>query len=489
MIFKVFRVILIILSLIVAILEIFAITGSYQNENYLTDTYLINFHLDNLNLGALIDYSQISKRQAIEDQSVQPQVNYFDTAKKRAPRVPSKREAQESGWYYVPGTQNTQSAGESGAGTTAAGMATTTVSGGSSSTAAMSAEDSTSIGRWWSQASGSAVSDAASSAAAGASTRGSATATIATGSTSGGASPATNVHNTVETSLASQATDGSDTSGGYYTTVAEAVRDLLNNVSPQQLGMAQVYSVGYWGYCRGYVESSGDNNKTFDNSHVVYTWCSKAKANFFFNPVTIFKDEMNNTVNGVGIDGQSTYITELTYTQRSQLQVLIENLNEDDVNLPGNLDKNLQTLHNLTSASFGLLFSVAILSFVSVIIQFFAFCFSPEKCCLSFLNFLFQAAISLLAIVGAGIATGTYQYVRSQVNDNTDTYGIKSFLSTNFNAFIWSAAVASMLVVFFNLLGHCCGLFGHRKHYRTIRHEEEHHHHDHHHDKEFTDSD
>lgn len=107
------------------------------------------------------------------------------------------------------------------------------------------------------------------------------------------------------------------------------------------------------------------------------------------------------------------------------------------------------------------------------------------------LELLFQSIICLLAIVGAGIATGTYQYVRSQVNDNTDIYGVKSFLSVNFNAFIWSAAVASMLVVFFNLLGHCCGLFGHRKHYRTIRHEEEHHDDDHeheHHEKEMSDS-
>lgn len=455
MIFKIFRVILIILSLIVAILQLFAITGSYKNQNYLTDTYLINFHLDNLNLGAVIDYSKLTKR---ELQEISTPVNYFDKTKKRSPSAPSKREAQESGWYYLPGSQTTQSAGDS-----------QSASVSSAASAATSHQAATSVSKWWNQASGTAAVSGESDLPA----------------------TATNVGQSGETTLASQATDGSSTSGGYYTTVAQAVRDLLGDVSPQQLGMAQVYSIGYWGYCRGYVVQSGDNNKVFDNDHVVYTWCSKAKVNFFFNPLTVFLDEMKKTVKGVGIDAQSTYISELSYTQRSELQVLIDSLQQDDLNLPGNLDKNLNTLHNLTSASFGLLFSVAILSLISVIIQLFAFCFSPEKCCLSFLNFLFQSIICLLAIVGAGIATGTYQYVRSQVNDNTDIYGVKSFLSVNFNAFIWSAAVASMLVVFFNLLGHCCGLFGHRKHYRTIRHEEEHHDDDHeheHHEKEMSDS-
>ena len=455
MIFKIFRVILIILSLIVAILQLFAITGSYKNQNYLTDTYLINFHLDNLNLGAVIDYSKLTKR---ELQEISTPVNYFDKTKKRSPSAPSKREAQESGWYYLPGSQTTQSAGDS-----------QSASASSATTAATSHQTATSVSKWWNQASGTAAVSGETNLP----------------------TTVTNIGQSGETTLASQATDGSSTSGGYYTTVAQAVRDLLSNVSPQQLGMAQVYSIGYWGYCRGYVVQSGDNNKVFDNDHVVYTWCSKAKVNFFFNPLTVFLDEMKKTVKGVGIDAQSTYISELSYTQRSELQVLIDSLQQDDLNLPGNLDKNLNTLHNLTSASFGLLFSVAILSLISVIIQLFAFCFSPEKCCLSFLNFLFQSIICLLAIVGAGIATGTYQYVRSQVNDNTDIYGVKSFLSVNFNAFIWSAAVASMLVVFFNLLGHCCGLFGHRKHYRTIRHEEEHHDDDHeheHHEKEMSDS-
>lgn len=178
MIFKIFRVILIILSLIVAILQLFAITGSYKNQNYLTDTYLINFHLDNLNLGAVIDYSKLTKR---ELQEISTPVNYFDKTKKRSPSAPSKREAQESGWYYLPGSQTTQSAGDS-----------QSASVSSATSAATSHQTATSVSKWWNQASGTAAVSGESDLPA----------------------TATNVGQSGETTLASQATDGSSTSGG-----------------------------------------------------------------------------------------------------------------------------------------------------------------------------------------------------------------------------------------------------------------------------------
>ncbi|KAL6453110.1 hypothetical protein SBY92_000457 [Candida maltosa Xu316] len=434
MIFKIFRVILIILSLIVAILEIFAVTGSYSNKQYLTNTYLINFHIDALELTNLINYSQLSKRETNQD------VGSRVVAIGEVTRTRNRRAPAESGWYYVPGGDSSGSSG--------------------------------STPSWWtgSTSSGSASSGSGTS-----------------GSSSSGASGTSGTSGT-SGSGASGTSGTAGTTGGYYTTVSQAVHDLLTTVNPQTLGMAQVYSVGYWGYCRGIVvgdSTNGGNPPIFDNKNVNYTWCSDAKANFFFNPVDIFISEMNHTVNGVAIDSQSSAIDQLSYTQKSQLKVLIDNLEAQDLSLPGNLDSRLGQLHNLTSASFGLLFAVAILSFVSVLIQLLAFCFSPEKCCLSFLNFLFEATICLLAIVGAALATGAYSFVRGQVNDNTDSFGVKSFLSINFYAFIWSAAVASILVVFFNLLGHCCGIFGSRKHYRTIRSDDEHHHHH----KEETDSD
>lgn len=396
------------------ILEIFVVTGSYDNKKYLTDTYLINFHIDSLDLTKLIDSSRITKRDGVGSKmvSINPRQG-----------TPTKRAPAESGWYYVPGGSNTQS-----------GPSATASSGGN-------AVASGSAINWWSPVeSGSATSSGSGS-----------------GSTSSGSS-------------GSDSSNSGSTSGGYYTTVSQAVHSLLSNVNPQVLGMAQVYSVGFWGYCRGYViQDDSKKTKKFDNSNVNYTWCSEPKVSFFFNPVEIFKKEMNNTLYGIQVDSQAAGIGQLSYTQKSELKVLIDHLDIDELNLPGNINGKLQQLHNLTNASFGLLMAVAVLSFVSVLIQMLAFCFSPEKCCLSFLNFLFECIIGLIAFVGAVVVTATYSYVKAQVNGNLDTFGVKSFLSINFYAFVWSAVIVCILVVFFNLLGHCCGLFGTRRHYRTVR--------------------
>ena len=62
-------------------------------------------------------------------------------------------------------------------------------------------------------------------------------------------------------SSGSDSSNSGSTSGGYYTTVSQAVHSLLSNVNPQVLGMAQVYSVGFWGYCRGYVIQDDSKNE------------------------------------------------------------------------------------------------------------------------------------------------------------------------------------------------------------------------------------
>ena len=61
---------------------------------------------------------------------------------------------------------------------------------------------------------------------------------------------------------------------------------------------------------------------------------------------------------------------------------------------------------------------------------------------------LFECIIGLIAFVGAVVVTATYSYVKAQVNGNLDTFGVKSFLSINFYAFVWSAVIVCILVVF-----------------------------------------
>ncbi|KAK6205635.1 actin cortical patch SUR7/pH-response regulator pali [Scheffersomyces amazonensis] len=265
---------------------------------------------------------------------------------------------------------------------------------------------------------------------------------------------------------------------GQIQQIQTTINNIVSTFTYSELGLADVYQIGYWGYCKGYVLKEetysgsgavGNVLKSFDNSQVNYTWCSSPTPAFAFDPLEIFKTEIGNKINNT-IQGANPFgFVVLNQEASSSLQVLLDNINWDTLNLPGDLKKDLSLLQNLTKASFGIILAVAVLSFVSVLLQFLGCCFSPDNCCLSFLNFIYEFIIFILAIISAAFATGVYYYVRREVNNNTVQYGIKSFLSINFYAFLWAAVVAALLVVIFNLLGHCCGLFGTgRRRYRAV---------------------
>ena len=144
----------------------------------------------------------------------------------------TKRAPAESGWYYVPGDQILKVA------LLPLHLLGNAVASGSAI-------------NWWSPVeSGSATSSGSGS-----------------GSTSSGSS-------------GSDSSNSGSTSGGYYTTVSQAVHSLLSNVNPQVLGMAQVYSVGFWGYCRGYVIQ--DDSKTKSLTTVMLTTLGVRNQKFPF---------------------------------------------------------------------------------------------------------------------------------------------------------------------------------------------------------------
>jgi len=288
----------------------------------------------------------------------------------------------------------------------------------------------------------------------------------------------TNLPSSVPSDLASVLPSSLPT-GDVELTISAAIANLLNNVSPEELGIADVYSVSYWGYCRGDLKSNKSSvfdgdlgrlvDENFDNSNVDYTWCSPPKAGYFFNPATVIREELNRTIEGQQIDSQSLLINELSSQYVDDLKVLVNNIADEYLNLPSDLQNNLGTLNNITKASFAMMIIAAVFSFISIVFQIMAMCLSPDNCCLSFLNFASQLVTFLASILAAGLATGAYVFVRRKVNDETGDYGIKSFLSINFYAFAWSAAVAAFLVVVFSAVGHCCGCFsGERRRYRQV---------------------
>lgn len=409
--FKVFRVILILLTLATTLLSIFALTGSYKNESYLTNTYLININLSNLDLSKILKLDEFPKRDLEHlTNELGKRTDLVARSNEISEPVAEKRDVQS--W-----ANNIK--------TDAANVATqiATVLGTSVPTAVASAL------------------------------------------------PAS------VTSSLPQAI-----SGGYFTTVQAVISDIINNFTYDQLGLADVYTISYWGYCRGMTTSKKTYDtklnkylKPFDNDKVNVTWCSKPQAAYALDPLGLIKAELNNTIN----DKLSDLPSALTATAKSEIKVLLDNITYETLDFPDDLQKKIKVLNNVTKASFAILVVVCVLGFLSLIIQCLAFCFSPSSCCLSFLNFLFESVIFILAVVAAALITGAYLFVRQKVNDETKEYGVKTFLSINFYAFIWSGVVAALLVVIFSLLGHCCGCFGTgRRRYKKVEPEAAYEHHD-----------
>ncbi|KAK6459753.1 actin cortical patch SUR7/pH-response regulator pali [Scheffersomyces xylosifermentans] len=267
------------------------------------------------------------------------------------------------------------------------------------------------------------------------------------------------------------------TSEVFDSSIAIILNEVINDFNYQELGLADVYSIGFWGYCTGYIskDESTENQTTsgpipFNNKHVNFTWCSHPKASNIFDPLAIFKTVLNGTINNIDLPFAPPSMVEAI---SSKLYVLLENINYDSVNLPGNLKKNLTEIGRISTACFALLVVVVCFCFVSIVIQVLAFFISPDNCCLSFLNFLFQVINAVLAVVTASLITGIYVYLRKQINGSPQ-FGIKSFLSVNLYAFIWSAAASAIIVVLLNLLGQWWGFFGTgRRRYRCIEDDDE----------------
>lgn len=256
--------------------------------------------------------------------------------------------------------------------------------------------------------------------------------------------------------------------------VSSVINSIIDNLDYSDLGLADVYSISFWGYCRGEATNEKIGNPLskatddFDNNKLKFSYCSKPTPGYMFDPLNVIKHEINNTINDI-TDGVVSLNSGISTAIKGQLSTLVDGLTYENLNLPGDLNKKLTLLNNITKAAFVLMLVGLVFSYLSVIIQLLGCFMSPDNCCLSFLNFIFEALTFIILLVGVALATGAYIFVRREVNDNSSDYGVKSFLSIQFYALAWSGVVAALLVVIFNLLGHCCGLFGtHRNRYRTV---------------------
>lgn len=420
MLFGFFRAIIVFFTLALTVLSVFALTGSYANKSYLTGTYLIDVQLQHLNLSKILNATAFGSKRDLN--GFAPRDDFTELPTRTLVESNPKRELGDL-----------------------AGTASSLLSEVATNTGLVASVTSELAGN---SAIASVTGNSQVQSLVGAAT--SAAAAVATGASV------------------------PDEINGLLNNVESVINDIIDRFSYSELGLADVYSVSFWGYCRGNVSEDaksitdlGKLSDAFDNSKTNITWCLKPTPAFKFDPLEIIKHELNNSIDGV-VDGSGLPV-QLTNSAKLELKVLVDNISYENLDLPGSIELYLNTLHGVTTASFIIMLVVCCLGFISTVLQLLAFCCSPNNCCLSFLNFLLLFVTFVLSIVSGGLATGCYMYVRKVVNENTSDYGVRSYLSMNFYAFAWSAAVAGLLSVIFHLLGHCVGMFSTgRRRYRAV---------------------
>lgn len=396
-----------------------SLVGSYKNESYLTNNYLISFQLSHLNLSTIFQNTDLLSK----GKRGLPETNIQDELEKPEPTKTLKQRDFDpaslvTGFSAVP-TGLLGGSGNSAINSIVSqyGVPTSAIAG------ALSSADTNSL---------------LSEARAFASTA------------------------SVPDSVASLV---SEITGD----LSSVLDHIIASAKPSDLGLSDMYSVGFYGYCKGDltggVEDIGDLGalgKQFRNNNVNYTYCSPPEFGYKLDPLALIKHEMLEEIQNYG-RGLSNLTGGLTDSFISELLAVTASLTYDNLGLPGNLKQDLGLLHKVTIAGFSLLFGGACLTFVSFVFQLIGIFCLPENSFLSCCNFILMFFVVLVVVIGAALTTGVFLYVRRIVNQNLDSYGVKTFLSIQFYAFAWCAGVAALLFIIMSIVGYCCGCFHPRK--------------------------
>lgn len=260
--------------------------------------------------------------------------------------------------------------------------------------------------------------------------------------------------------------------------VNQIVSELASSINATDLGFAEYYSVGFWGYCRGTVEGSeewldnlGSFGKQFSNKNVQFSYCSPPQAGYKLDPLELVKRELTNALQGDAA-GLPSGLSQMDEQIQAQVLALVSAVTYEDLGLPGSLKNDLDLLHNLTVASFALMVVGAGLAVISLICQCVGLCCLPENTCLLCLAFMLMVLVLVATLVGSALSTGAYMFTRNQVNDHVTQYGVQGWLSVEYYALLWLAAAAALLLVVIAFLGYCCGCFhSGKRRYRLVNNE------------------
>lgn len=408
------------------VLSSWALIGSYKNESYLTNNYLLSFQLSNLNVSALLKEAvNGNMRREFIQVPVEPSVINYESPVLPTPTPMEKRDlglltSVIGSFATLQPSELLSKASEIASLTSAYLIPTSQIS------ALAQSVDPTKIA--------SEVQQIASSLS-------------------------------LPPSLATLASDITNNIGNLGN-ANSLLQEIANNVNASQLGLSDMYSIGFWGYCKGDVKGIkeqipelGKFGTQFSNKDVNYTYCTPPKVAYTFDPLTVLKSEIINEIKSSSQQVSSGPQGAIVNSLSAQLISLVNLITYSTIGLPGNLQSTLPLLGRLTTAGFALILSGAALAFISLVFQMIGMCCSPDNSCLSCLNFVVMFLTFVVVTVGSGLTTGVFLFVRNVLNDEINKYGVKPFLSVQFYAFSWSAVVASFCLLVFSIIGYCCGCF------------------------------
>ncbi|ODQ46494.1 hypothetical protein PICMEDRAFT_11488 [Pichia membranifaciens NRRL Y-2026] len=199
------------------------------------------------------------------------------------------------------------------------------------------------------------------------------------------------------------------------------------DVKPSELGFADAYIFGMYGYCRGSQGTTEVVDKVWENIHFTSSSCTQSSITYEFDPVSFIVDEVNNH-NTVGI-----------------------NITAADVTLPGSLNKYIKTAEHISQVIYICSIIAICLTIVAILCELLCWCFGSMVIVLFFQTLAFFAAI-----ISSGCATGAFKYIETEFNKNGSTFGIHAKLSRNYLVLTWVGTGVSLLTVFLVMIGRCC---------------------------------
>lgn len=219
---------------------------------------------------------------------------------------------------------------------------------------------------------------------------------------------------------------------GVSSAITSQVSSLTQGQSTNRdLGLSDVYTFGMWGYCKGNLRS-GASNQEYSTDGVDFTFCSKPKAMYVFNPADVLLSD---------ISGSET-----------DLNDVVDSLDSAGVTLPSSIEDYMRIVTPLSKLIFICTIIGLALTCLQLLLSFFTVCSRGCSCFVFFLG-----SISFISLILAcGASTGAFMYIRREFNNSVSDFGITADLSRYYLAFYWAGCVASLVSTIFWFLSICC---------------------------------